>query len=85
MVKELCCAINRDFLQTRRQGDDTNVIFWWEGSECSVRNTTYTKIWDIWICVEFLTYLKAKYMLFFSAQRVFRYAGMDVNYNLLII
>ena len=31
MVKELCCAINRDFPQIRREGDDANVIFWWEG------------------------------------------------------
>jgi hypothetical protein len=31
VVKELCCAINRDFSQIRRDGDDANVIFRWKG------------------------------------------------------
>jgi hypothetical protein len=31
VVKELCCAVNGDSPQIRREGDDANAIFWWEG------------------------------------------------------
>jgi hypothetical protein len=31
VVKELCFAINGDFPQIRREGDDVNVIFWRKG------------------------------------------------------
>lgn len=31
VVKELCYTIKGDFPQIRREGDDANVISWWEG------------------------------------------------------
>jgi hypothetical protein len=34
-VEELCYAINGDPLQIRREGDDVNMIFWWEGFRVS--------------------------------------------------
>jgi hypothetical protein len=40
---------------------------------------TYKKIQEILRCAQILRCLKSKYLLFFPARRVFRYAGMDVN------
>jgi hypothetical protein len=35
MVEEVCYAIKGDSLQTRCEGDDANMIFWWEGFRVS--------------------------------------------------
>jgi hypothetical protein len=40
---------------------------------------TYKKIQEILRCAQILRCLKSKYLLFFPARRVFRYAGMDVS------
>jgi len=40
---------------------------------------TYKKIQEILRCAQILRCLKSKYLLFFPARRVFRYAGMDVT------
>ena len=43
------------------------------------RNMTYKKIQEILRCAQILRCLKSKYLSFFPARRVFRYAGMDVT------
>ena len=35
MVKELCYAVKGDSLQIRCEGDDVNVILYWEGFRAS--------------------------------------------------
>jgi hypothetical protein len=72
VVKELCCAINGDFLQTRREGDDTNVFSGGRGSEFSgvaTEHDLYKNIGDVDVCTEF-EMLKSMYLSFFSAQWV---------------
>jgi len=42
---------------------------------------TYKKIQEILRCAQILRCLKSKYLLFFSARRVFRYVGIDVRHT----
>lgn len=71
MVKELSCTINGGFLQSRRKGDDTNIISQWEefGVFDNGYGTRLIQKYERFRCVraQSLRYLKSKYFLFFSA------------------
>jgi hypothetical protein len=68
VVKELYFAINRDIPQTRREGDNARVIFWWEGLEYSgaaMEHDLYKNLGHIDMCREFAMF-KVKVPIIFS-------------------
>jgi len=81
VVKELDYAIKGNSLQIRRDSDDENINFWWEGSECLgvVReHDLYKNIGDIYMCADFeRVKVKVPIIFFgtegFSARRDGRY------------
>jgi hypothetical protein len=69
MVKELYFAINRDILQTRREGDNARVISGRRGLECSglaMEHGLYQNLGDIDMCREFDKFKVKVCVIFFG-------------------